>query len=64
MTTGVAEPIDDYQITDRAAFEIRRRHIGEKVVRRVLAAPEHATGSAATIPDRICGRDVPCARVR
>jgi hypothetical protein len=36
----MAEPIDAYEITDHAAFEMRRRHIGQNEVRRVLAAPQ------------------------
>jgi hypothetical protein len=36
----MAAPVDDYQITRHAAFEIRRRGIEESVLRRVLAAPE------------------------
>jgi hypothetical protein len=52
----MAAPIDDYQITSHAAFEIGRRHIEEDVVRRVLAAPEqrHAVRS---------GRDVLRSRI-
>ncbi len=36
----MAAPVDDYQITSHAAFEMRRRGIEESVLRRVLAAPE------------------------
>jgi hypothetical protein len=36
----LAEPVDDYEITEHAAFEMRRRRIGENAVRHVLAAPE------------------------
>jgi uncharacterized protein DUF4258 len=36
----MAEPIDGYEITEHAAFEMQRRHIDENAVRRVLAAPE------------------------
>jgi len=36
----MTEPVDDYEITEHAAFEIQRRQIEESLVRRVLAAPE------------------------
>jgi hypothetical protein len=35
----LAEPVD-YDITEHAAFEMRRRRINESAVRHVLAAPE------------------------
>jgi Domain of unknown function (DUF4258) len=36
----MAAPVDDYEITIHAAFEMQRRGIEESIVRRVLAAPE------------------------
>ena len=36
----MAEPIDDYDITEHAVFEMGRRRIDESAVRHVLAAPE------------------------
>ena len=36
----MAQPISDYEITEHAAFEMRRRGIDEAAVRGVLAAPE------------------------
>jgi hypothetical protein len=36
----MAEPINDYEITDHAAFEMRRRAIAESLLQAVLAAPE------------------------
>ncbi len=36
----MAAPIDDYEITEHAAFEMQRRRIEEGVVSDVLATPE------------------------
>ena len=36
----MAEPINDYEITDHAAFEMRRRAIAESLLQAGLAAPE------------------------
>jgi len=36
----LVEPVDDYDITEHAAFEMGRRRINESAVRQVLAAPE------------------------
>ena len=36
----MAEPIDDYEITEHAAFEMQRRRIEASAVAAVLAAPE------------------------
>ncbi len=36
----MAAPVDDYEITSHAAFEMRRRGITESVVRGILARPE------------------------
>jgi hypothetical protein len=52
----MAEPIDDFEVTSHAAFEMARRGIGEAVVRRVLAAP------GQRLPVRP-GRDVLQSRV-
>jgi hypothetical protein len=40
----LAEPIDNYLVTNHAAFEIRRRGIEEGVARHILAAPEQRHG--------------------
>ena len=34
-----AEPVGDYEIAPHARFEMERRGLGEKVLRRVLATP-------------------------
>lgn len=36
----MAEPVDDYEITEHAAIEIERRRIDEAVVHSILTAPE------------------------
>ena len=36
----MAQPINDYEVTEHAAFEMRRRRIDQAVMRSVLAAPE------------------------
>ena len=36
----MADPVDDYEITEHAVFEMQRRHIEEDALRSVLATPE------------------------
>jgi hypothetical protein len=40
MAPELPEPVEDYVVTDHAAFEMERRGLSEQVIRRVLVAPE------------------------
>lgn len=64
----MAEPVEVYEITEHAAFEIRRRRIEQGSVEAVLAAPEQRYGvrpGRDVLQSRINGREtISPARIR